>query len=355
MKAKLLFSLALGTLILNSCQNEKIDDGLTQSSNQNKQVNVCIDKTPFSNSNDKGSVLTDYRWTNGQSVHVYFLNGTSFLQSKVQQFAIQWKNYANINLIFDNNPSAEIQINFDNSGQSWSYYGNLCTQVPDGQTTMNFGWFNQYTSDSEFSRTVLHEFGHALGLIHEQSSPNQNIQWNYPAVYAYYGGYPNYFTTEQIDNWIFARFSQTQTNSSSYDPESIMHYPVPAEHTLNGFSVGWNYYLSNTDKDFIASVYPYPPGSQIAATFYKHDNYNPSGYAIGLPVGEYTLSQLQARGILNDDISSVKVVSGHKVTMYRDDYFQNSYIYFYNDYPNFYNFYGWNFNDLTSSIKIVRL
>ena len=33
---------------------------------------------------------------------------------------------------------------------------------------------------------LYHEFGHALGFIHEQASPIANIQWNKPVVYEYY-------------------------------------------------------------------------------------------------------------------------------------------------------------------------
>lgn len=54
-----------------------------------------------------------------------------------------------------------------------------------------------------------------------------------------------------------------------------------------------------------------------AATFYKDCNYG--GYAVGLSAGNYTLSQLAARGIVNDDISSLTVQSGYTVTLYWDD------------------------------------
>jgi hypothetical protein len=59
-----------------------------------------------------------------------------------------------------------------------------------------------------------------------------------------------------------------------------------------------------------------------AATFYKDCNYG--GYTVGLTPGSYTLSQLNARGILNDDISSLKVISGYRVTLYWDNNFQGS-------------------------------
>jgi hypothetical protein len=64
----------------------------------------------------------------------------------------------------------------------------------------------------------------------------------------------------------------------------------------------------------------YPGGtSGGVATVYKDCNYG--GSAVGLNAGSYTLSQLNALGILNDDISSIKVNSGYKVTLYKHDNF----------------------------------
>ncbi|HEX6430033.1 MAG TPA: beta-1,3-glucanase family protein [Niastella sp.] len=55
------------------------------------------------------------------------------------------------------------------------------------------------------------------------------------------------------------------------------------------------------------------------ATMYKDCNY--TGYAVALNPGTYTLSQLNALGILNNDISSIKVNAGYKVTLFNDDNF----------------------------------
>lgn len=59
--------------------------------------------------------------------------------------------------------------------------------------------------------------------------------------------------------------------------------------------------------------------SSGVATVYKDCNYG--GYAVGLNPGTYTLSQLNALGVANDDVSSLKVSSGYKVTLYWDDNF----------------------------------
>ncbi|WP_217605916.1 beta-1,3-glucanase family protein [Chitinophaga sp. GbtcB8] len=84
-----------------------------------------------------------------------------------------------------------------------------------------------------------------------------------------------------------------------------------------------------------------------AAIAYKDCNY--TGYAVGLNPGTYTLSQLNALGILNDDISSMKVTSGYKVTLYKHDNFGGSTLVLTADdnclVDN-------NMNDSTSSLKI---
>jgi hypothetical protein len=49
---------------------------------------------------------------------------------------------------------------------------------------------------------------------------------------------------------------------------------------------------------------------------YKDCNYD--GYAVSLPIGSYTLAQLNALGVLNDDVSSIKIPSGLEVVLYQD-------------------------------------
>ncbi|MDB5272596.1 MAG: hypothetical protein JWO58_963 [Chitinophagaceae bacterium] len=60
------------------------------------------------------------------------------------------------------------------------------------------------------------------------------------------------------------------------------------------------------------------------ATIYQHCNYDASGYAVGLDVGNYTTAQMAAKGILNNDVSSLKVNSGYEVVLYDLDNFQGA-------------------------------
>ena len=104
---------------------------------------------------------------------------------------------------------------------------------------------------------MLHEFGHALGAIHEHQNPSAGIPWNKEAVYRYYMGPPNNWPREQIDNNLFRRYSENITNFSHFDSNSIMLYPIPAEFTTNGVAIGGrNSQLSELDIQFMKQQYP---------------------------------------------------------------------------------------------------
>ncbi len=55
------------------------------------------------------------------------------------------------------------------------------------------------------------------------------------------------------------------------------------------------------------------------ATVYKDCVFG--GTSVDLPVGSYTLAQLQAKGVINDDISSLRVSAGYELVTYLDDNF----------------------------------
>ena len=102
---------------------------------------------------------------------------------------------------------------------------------------------------------MLHEFGHALGLIHEHQNPGGRIPWNRDVVYDALSGPPNNWSKETIDRNMFQPWDEKETNFTSIDPESIMMYPIPAAWTDGAFTVDLNDTLSETDKQFIASIY----------------------------------------------------------------------------------------------------
>lgn len=207
----------------------------------------------------KAALVKNKKWKTGQTIKVKFLNGSQFLQDNVKKYAETWLQYANLSFEYmEPNDIADIKVAFkwDCDYGSWSYIGTDCKKIAQYKPTINFGWFDEYTSSVEFQRVVLHEFGHALGLIHEHQHPESDIQWNKSVVYAYYETFSGW-TKKEVDHNIFEKYSSSQTNYSNFDSQSIMLYAISSELTLNGFSADWNYKLSETDKNFIAKMYPY--------------------------------------------------------------------------------------------------
>ena len=218
---------------------------------------VCTERMPEAKENGiktKTAGQTAKFWKNGQTITIKFLGGSPFVRGKVKQYANEWMKYANLKFEFvDDNASAIVRINFQKGG-SYSYLGTDNLNIPESEHTMNYGWFTDQTSEQEFGRTVIHEFGHMLGLIHEQAHPDVDIPWNKPAVYAYYA--KQGWDEAKVDGQVFYRYSHEITQFSEYDKFSIMHYSIPKEHTLGGFEVKWNTVLSDNDKAFIGRVYP---------------------------------------------------------------------------------------------------
>ena len=105
---------------------------------------------------------------------------------------------------------------------------------------MNLGWLTSETREDEYHRVVLHEFGHALGCIHEHQHPQGGIPWDKAAVYRFYSGPPNNWNQEQVDRNIFQRYDKSQTQYSKFDPKSIMLYAIPNTLTTGDFETGWN-------------------------------------------------------------------------------------------------------------------
>lgn len=196
-------------------------------------------------------------WKPGRVLRVRFLDGDSKVHAKVEQVARAWEQFANIKFDFGNDPDAEIRIGFIRGAGSWSWLGTDALARPKDEPTMNLGWLHLNTPFDEYNRVVLHEFGHALGCIHEHQSPAADIPWNKPAVYRAYGGPPNNWSEAQTDVNLFNRYAASQTQFTEFDLESIMLYPIPKDLTDGEFETQWNKELSPMDKSFIETVYPF--------------------------------------------------------------------------------------------------
>lgn len=204
----------------------------------------------------KAFVVTGKLWKPGRTLRVRFMGGTPAVQEKVKQYTNEWSKHIGIQFNFGNQPDAEIRIAFVKDG-SWSYIGTDCLAIQRDRPTMNYGWFDKPVSEAEYSRVIIHEFGHALGMPHEHNHPGVTIPWNKEAVYRYYMGPPNNWSRAQVDSNLFAKYDRTLTRFSTFDTKSIMLYPIPREFVTDPrYVVGMNSQLSETDKKFMGAVYP---------------------------------------------------------------------------------------------------
>ena len=204
------------------------------------------------------AVFAGKKWANGRKVGVKFLDGTKTQKAKTQKYAEMWEQFANVNFDFAAGAKAEIRISFKEKG-SWSALGTDClitSAFPRTKPTMNYGWLKDDSNEIEWRRVVIHEFGHALGAIHEHQNPDGGIQWNLKEVYRVFSGPPNSWTKQQIDFNIVQKYSLNQLNASKYDAKSIMLYGFPGSLIVGGVATQNNTDLSEMDKKFIASLYP---------------------------------------------------------------------------------------------------
>jgi serralysin len=206
----------------------------------------------------RAALQKNFKWTKGETITVGFLDGDPEVQSRVRAVAREWVGSGMANLDFSFIPDAShalIRISFRYEG-SWSLIGTACKRQTDrALPTMNFGWLTKNSSEEELRRVVLHEFGHALGLIHEHQNPGGLIHWNRAQVERDLSEPPNNWTPEEIELNMFQPFERAETNYTALDPQSIMMYPIPTKWTEDGFSVGLNSELSENDKEFIRKEY----------------------------------------------------------------------------------------------------
>jgi hypothetical protein len=193
---------------------------------------------------------TDKFWDR-KTVTVRFMDGDPTVKAKVQALPNVWTDACGVRFIFTNSEEADIRVSFNGKG-SWSSIGTDALSVPLNSPTMNFGWLTPTTDDDEYRRIVLHEFGHALGFIHEHQHPGSSIRWKHPEAENYYMEV-NGWSKEEVQRNVFDLVPSK--NYSRFDPLSIMLYAIPATVTEDGYSVGWNRTLSDTDREFSAKVY----------------------------------------------------------------------------------------------------
>lgn len=218
-----------------------------------------LDATAGVSAPARAAIINMKRWAAGSTVKCRFLDGSAKMKKKVEGYAHEWEKHANIKFKFIASGDAEIRISFFADAGSWSALGNdalVTAYFPKFQPTMNYGWLRDDTPEEEYRRVTLHEFGHALGLVHEHQSPSAKLRWNTAEVYRSFSGPPNFWSKADIDHNVLGKYSPKGVTFTSFDPKSIMLYMFDGSLFLDGIGTNENDKLSAHDKALIRKTYP---------------------------------------------------------------------------------------------------
>lgn len=238
----------------------------------------------------------DKTWSPGAIVRVAFRGGNQDLYRKIAEAAAEWTKYANLQLDFgspgahrewslaDTSAAADIRIGFDDGGY-WSVIGTEALALAPGESSMNLEDFD-FGLPPGWRSVVLHEFGHALGFLHEHQHPRgtcdkefrwyddaeyvpkQNEQEEFiendgkrPGLYTVLGGAPNYWDGDTVDFNLRQLPQSHAFEIGAFDPQSIMKYSFPAWMFVDPgnskcYSPIENRELSQGNKDGAVKMYP---------------------------------------------------------------------------------------------------
>lgn len=148
-------------------------------------------------------------------------------------------------------------------------------------------------------------------------------------------GWKAAMSTFNSQGWHWTTWSYKVTGNSSWgiynhNPEKVDIYNDSADTIKNKWSAvgtanGWkNDKIYNLVKPYLSGTVTSTGGSTTddsdnnstsgVATLYEHSNYG--GRAVSLEEGSYDYKDILAKGIANDQISSLRVSDGYKVTIY---------------------------------------
>lgn len=182
----------------------------------------------------RGVADTAYLWPQGATIKIGMVGTTRKEEELIRENIKKWAPYVNLNFEFIADPKdADVRIEVDSySDEGYAWIGTENKLHPDAKAHVTIG---TNASPEHIADTVMHEWGHVLGLKHEHEHPYRNLDD------------PDLEDTPPLPD-------DGSLTLSPYDNDSIMHYTFETD--SDGESVFRPKTISEEDKKFVSTLYP---------------------------------------------------------------------------------------------------
>lgn len=203
-------------------------------------------------------------WQPGRTLKILVFEYNEHSFAAVKNGASKWLPYINLKFEFiemdeqdifaSDERLGDIRVDFqhslDNSGSS-----RLGTDALTGAHDLPSMTLGTNFASPYFESTVIHEFGHALGLHHEHQHPDAGIPWDREKTYIHMA-YNHNFSRAEVDANVFPLERSALRTYTPYDRQSVMHYHVLNELTVGDWHQPANLHISEGDIAAVRRIYP---------------------------------------------------------------------------------------------------